>query len=70
MINGIKKDADERMQKSLDSLGVAFARIRTGRAHPDLLDTIHVKYYGNETPLKQVANITVEDNRTLAITAF
>ena len=70
MINGIKKDADERMQKSLDSLGVAFARIRTGRAHPDLLDTIHVKYYGNETPLKQVANITVEDNRTLAITPW
>lgn len=70
MINDIKKDADERMQKSLDSLGVAFARIRTGRAHPDLLDTIHVKYYGSDTPLKQVANITVEDNRTLAITPW
>ena len=70
MIKGIKQDADERMQKALDSLAVAFARIRTGRAHPDLLDTVHVKYYGNDTPLKQVANITVEDNRTLAITPW
>ena len=70
MINDIKKSADERMQKSLDALGVAFARIRTGRAHPDLLDTVHVKYYGNDTPLKQVANISVEDNRTLSITPW
>lgn len=70
MINEIKKDAEARMQKSLEALATAFARIRTGRAHPDLLDVVHVKYYGNETPLKQIANVSVEDNRTLAITPW
>ena len=67
MINEISKDAKQRMQKSLDALSAAFNRIRTGRAHPSILDGISVDYYGSETPLNQVANITVEDARTLAL---
>lgn len=58
------------MQKSLVALRAAFAKIRTGRAHPGILDGIMVDYYGTETPLNQVANITVEDARTLAITTW
>ena len=63
MIEDIKKDAEERMSKSLVSLDAAFAKIRTGRAHPSLLDGISVNYYGSDTPLNQVANITVADGR-------
>lgn len=70
MINEIKKDAQERMQKSIESLQGAFAKIRTGRAHPGILDSVMVSYYGADTPLRQVANITVEDSRTLALTVF
>lgn len=70
MIEDIKQEAEQRMNKSLDALGVAFAKIRTGRAHPSILDGVMVSYYGVDTPLKQVANIGVEDGRTLAITAW
>lgn len=70
MINEIKQDAQERMKKSLESLGHAFAKIRTGRAHPSILDGVMVSYYGSDTPLRQVANVTVEDSRTLALTVF
>ncbi|KQQ68062.1 ribosome-recycling factor [Pseudomonas sp. Leaf127] len=70
MINEIKKDAQERMQKSLESLGHAFGRIRTGKAHPSILEGVMVPYYGNDTPIKQVANITVKDARTLQVVAF
>jgi len=70
MIEEIKQDADERMGKSLDVLAGTFARIRTGRANPGLLDGIEVEYYGNSTPLNQVASITVEDARTLAISPW
>ena len=70
MINEIKKEAQERMGKSADSLGVAFAKIRTGRAHPSILDSVMVSYYGSDTPLRQVANVTVEDSRTLALSVF
>ncbi len=70
MIEDIKSDARERMSKSLDALGHNFNKIRTGRAHPSLLDDIRVEYYGAETPLNQMANITVEDGRTLAVTAW
>ncbi len=70
MINEIKKDAQERMNKSLESLAHAFAKIRTGRASPAILDSIMVSYYGSDTPLRQVANVTVEDSRTLALTVF
>ncbi|MFT6431170.1 MAG: ribosome recycling factor [Halopseudomonas sp.] len=70
MINEIKKDAQERMKKSVESLGHAFAKIRTGRAHPSILDSVIVSYYGSDTPLRQVANVNVEDSRTLALTVF
>ncbi|HEQ0056896.1 TPA: ribosome recycling factor [Pseudomonas aeruginosa] len=67
MINEIKKEAQERMGKTLEALGHAFAKIRTGRAHPSILDSVMVSYYGADTPLRQVANVTVEDSRTLAL---
>lgn len=70
MIEEIKQDAETRMNKSLDALAVAFAKIRTGRAHPSILDSVMVSYYGVDTPLKQVANIGVEDGRTLAVSAW
>lgn len=70
MIDAIKQDAQERMKKSLESLDHAFAKIRTGRAHPSILDSVMVSYYGSDTPLRQVANVTVEDSRTLALSVF
>ena len=70
MINEIKKEAQERMGKTLEALGHAFAKIRTGRAHPSILDSVMVSYYGADTPLRQVANVTVEDSRTLALAVF
>ena len=70
MIDDIKKEAEERMIKSLEALAVAFAKIRTGRAHPSILDSVMVPYYGVDTPLKQVANVSVEDGRTLAVSAW
>ena len=70
MINDIIKDADERMTKSLQSLDSAFNKIRTGRAHPSILDNVQVAYYGSETPVSQVANVVVEDARTLMITPW
>ena len=70
MIDEILEDADERMGKSLESLQVAFAKIRTGRAHPSLLDTISIEYYGSQTPLSQVASISVEDGRTLTVSPW
>ena len=70
MLDDIKKDAGERMAKSLEALGHSFNKIRTGRAHPSILDGITVEYYGARTPLKQMANIGVEDARTLTLTAW
>ena len=70
MINEIIEDADERMGKSLNALVQAFARIRTGRAHPSLLDTIFVEYYGSRTPLNQVASVSVDDGRTLIVSPW
>lgn len=67
MINEIKKDAQERMDKTLESLHVAFNKIRTGRAHPSILDAIKVDYYGSDVPVGQVANVNVEDSRTLVV---
>ncbi len=58
------------MNKTLASLDSAFAKIRTGRAHPSLLDGISVSYYGTNTPLNQLANISVEDARTLVISPW
>ena len=70
MINEIKQDAKERMAKSVEALKAQISKVRTGRAHPSILDSVMVSYYGVDTPLKQVANITVEDSRTLALTVF
>jgi ribosome recycling factor len=70
VINDIQKDAQERMQKSVAALGSQLSKIRTGRAHPAILDGIMVSYYGADTPLNQVANVTIEDSRTLAIGVF
>lgn len=70
MIDEIELDAEERMEKSISALKSQFSKIRTGRAHPSLLDSINVNYYGADTPLRQVANVIAEDNRTLALTVF
>ena len=67
MLDDIMKDAAERMGKSVGSLGQELKKLRTGRAHTSLLDHITVEYYGSEVPLNQVANVTVEDSRTLAV---
>jgi ribosome recycling factor len=67
MINELKKDAESRMEKTLTALGSSLNKIRTGRAHPSILDGIRVSYYGSETPLSQVAAINVEDARTLSV---
>lgn len=67
MINEITKDAEERMQKSVSSLETAFNKIRTGRAHPSILDGIMVSYYGADTPLNQLANVNVEEGRSLLV---
>lgn len=70
MINEIKKDAQERMEKNVEALKSQISKVRTGRASPSLLDGIMIQYYGAATPLRQLANITAEDSRTLAITVF
>ncbi|HKK03353.1 MAG TPA: ribosome recycling factor [Gammaproteobacteria bacterium] len=70
MLQEIMKDAEERMGKSVDSLRGELKKLRTGRAHASLLDHIHVDYYGSEVPLSQVANIGVEDARTLTISPW
>ena len=70
MINDIITDSKVRMEKSVDALRVQLTKVRTGRAHPSLLDGISVSYYGTDTPLRQVANVSIDDARTLAITVF
>ena len=70
MIDDIKKDAGSRMDKSVASVSQELTKIRTGRAHTSLLDHITVDYYGSEVPLNQVANINVEDSRTLTVSPW
>jgi ribosome recycling factor len=70
VIDEIELDAEQRMEKSIVALKGQFSKIRTGRAHPSLLDSINVSYYGADTPLRQLANVVAEDNRTLALTVF
>lgn len=70
MIEDIKKDAADRMNKSVAALNTAMAKIRAGRAHTSLLDHLHVSYYGSAVPLSQVANVGVEDSRTLTVTPW
>lgn len=70
MINDIKQDAKSRMDNAIKSLDVRLSKVRTGRASPALLDGIMVEYYGTPTPLRQVAQVNVEDARTLKISVF
>ena len=70
MIDEIIADTEERMQKSVASLEDAFKKIRTGRAHPSILDSIMVSYYGSDTPLNQLANVNVEEGRSLIISPW
>ncbi len=70
MIEDIKQDARTRMHKSIEAFQAELSKIRTGRAHPSLLNHVQVDYYGSEVPIGQAANITVEDARTLAVTPW
>ena len=70
MINEVKSDAQTRMGKTVEAFRSQLAKIRTGRAHPSLLDGIMVPYYGSNTPLRQVGNVSTEDARTLTVTVF
>lgn len=70
MLADIKTDARSRMNKSLEALRNELAKIRTGRAHPSLLEHVHVDYYGSEVPIGQAANVSVEDARTLSVTPW
>ncbi len=70
MINDIIKDSKVRMEKSVEALKSQLNKVRTGRAHPSLLDGIQVSYYGADTPLRQMANVSIEDARTLNISVF
>ncbi|WP_136247331.1 ribosome recycling factor [Halomonas borealis] len=67
MIDEIQKDAQSRMKKSLDALQHNFKKIRTGRAHPSILEAVTVDYYGGQVPIHQVASVNIEDARTLAV---
>ena len=70
MISDIQQDASGKMVKSIEALKKGFSKIRTGRAHPSLLDQVVVSYYGSDTPLSQVASVTIDDSRTLAVTPW
>jgi ribosome recycling factor len=70
MSEAIFKDASQRMDKTLESLRAEFTKIRTGRAHTSLLDHVMVEYYGSDVPINQVANVNVEDARTLTVTPW
>ena len=70
MINDIQQDALNRMNKSIEAYKTELSKIRTGRAHASLLDHVTVEYYGSDVPISQAANISVEDSRTLAVTAW
>jgi ribosome recycling factor len=70
MLDEVKKDAAERMKKSVESVRDELRRLRTGRAQTSLLDHISVEYYGSEVPISQVATISVEDARTLVVSPW
>lgn len=70
MINDVKQDSEKRMKKAIESLGLDLSKIRTGRANAGLLDHVQVDYYGNPTPLNQIANVTTSDSRTLMVTPW
>ena len=70
MIEDMKKNAETRMKKCIESARTQLAKVRTGRAHPSLLDTIRVSHYGNDVPLSQVAAVAVSDSRMLVVTPW
>lgn len=67
MIADVKKTAEQKMQKSLEALKVDLGKVRTGRAHTGILDHVMVDYYGNPTPINQVANVNLMDSRTIGV---
>ena len=70
MIDDVIQDAKDRMEKSVDALSHGLSKLRTGRAHPSVLEHISIDYYGSATPLSQVANISVESARMLVVTPW
>jgi len=70
MLDDIKKDATTRMGKCVETCQSDLKKLRTGRAHPSLIENLKIDYYGTDTPLKQVANISVEDARTLVVSPW
>ena len=66
----VKKSADQKMHKTLETLKADLGKVRTGRAHTGILDHVHVEYYGNPTPLSQIANLSLLDARTISITPW
>ena len=70
MIDNLVKKTEARMSKSLESLAKSLKRLRTGRAHPALVDHLLIDYYGTKTPISQMATITTEDARTLNISVW
>ncbi|HEV7136819.1 MAG TPA: ribosome recycling factor [Steroidobacteraceae bacterium] len=70
MLEDIKKDARERMAKCVQTFQADLKKLRTGRAHPSLIEHLKVDYYGSEVPLQQVASIAVEDGRTLVVSPW
>jgi len=70
VISDVKQSAEQKMQKSVETLKHDLAKVRTGRAHTGLLDHIHVDYYGTSMPINQVANVTLADPRTIGVQPF
>jgi ribosome recycling factor len=70
MIADVKKNAEQKMKKTVDALKADLAKVRTGRAHPGILDHIVVDYYGTPTPIPQVANVTLLDARTIGVSPW
>ena len=70
MIADIKKNAEQKMKKTIEALKADLGKVRTGRAHTGILDHVMVEYYGNPTPLPQVANVTLVDGRTIGVSPY
>jgi len=70
MISDVRKSAEQKMNRSIETFTADLAKVRTGRAHTGLLDHIHVDYYGTSMPLSQVANVTLADPRTIGVTPW
>src|SRR5205809_8085259 len=70
MISDVKKTAEQKMAKSVETLKADLGKVRTGRAHTGLLDHIHIDYYGTSMPINQVANVTLADARTITVQPF